>query len=53
MKSVSKKLPRVHDIDALLFDTPTCGGGGFGGGSICCGGEVQQVEEEEEEDPAL
>lgn len=53
MKSVSKKLPRVHDIDALLFDTPTCGGGG-GGGGVCCGGEVQQEEGEEEgEDPAL
>lgn len=53
MKSVSKKLPKVHDIDALLFDTPTCGGGG-GGGGVCCGGEVQQEEGEEEgEDPAL
>lgn len=48
MKSISKP-PRVHDIDTLLFNTPTRGGGGDG---VCCGGEVQQ-EEEKGEDPAL
>lgn len=51
VKSISKKPSKVHDINALLFSTPTDGGGC---GGVCCGGEVQQKEEEEEgEDPAL